>query len=336
MATTKTLTEIELHDAPPIPGLRFIAFDMDRDVGGLVEVMVESNLADGVDYLPNAESHRVDLEHTPNLEPARDIILAAIDDRVVGAAQHSIRVRGDTAVHHVDGWVRPAERRRGIGRALLHWTEARARATAATWRGPESHAVTIWPDEDQAGLVALVESEGYGSIRYGFMMLRPLAEPILDAPLPEGLEIRPVRAEDHRRIWDADVEAFEDHWKAAVRTDEDYEGWYASPELDTTLWRVAWDGDEVAGSVMTFVFREENERLGVKRAWLEHVSVRRPWRRRGLAAALITDTLRGLRERGLDEAALGVDAENISGALRLYESLGFRRHRMGICYAKAL
>ena len=333
---TNIATEIELADAPPIPGLRFIAFDMDRDIGRLVDLMVEANLADGVDYLPSAESHRIDLEHTPNFEPARDIILATIGDRVVGASQHGIRVRGEDTVHHLDGWVRPAERRRGIGRALLHWAEARARETARTWTGPASHAATAWPDEDQAGLIALLQSEGYGIIRYGFMMLRPLAEPIPDAPLPAGLEIRPVRAEDHRRIWDADVEASADHWKSAVRTEEDFEGWYADPNIDTSLWRVAWDGDEVAGSVMTFVFREENERLGVQRAWLEHVSVRRPWRRRGLAAALIADTLRGLRERGLDEAALGVDAENISGALRLYESLGFHRHRTGICYSKKL
>ena len=334
--TTNIATEIQLPDAPPIPGLQFSAFEMDRDIGRLVEVMVEANLADGVDYLPNAASHRIDLEHTPNFESARDIVLASVGNRVVGAAQHSIRVRSGTAVHHLDGWVRPAERRQGIGRALLHWTEGRARQTAATWPGPESHAVSVWPDEEQPGLIALVESEGYGIVRYGFMMLRPLAEPIAEAPLPDGLEVRPVRAEDHRRIWDADVEAFEDHWKPAVRTEEDFEGWYATPDIDTTLWRVAWDGDEVAGSVMTFVFREENEQLGVRRAWLEHVSVRRPWRRRGLATALITDTLRALRDRGLDEAALGLDAENISGALRVYESVGFRRHRMGICYAKAL
>jgi ribosomal protein S18 acetylase RimI-like enzyme len=87
---------------------------------------------------------------------------------------------------------------------------------------------------------------------------------------------------------------------------------------------------------MSFVFRDENERLGVRRGWLEHVSVRRPWRRRGLAAALIADSLRGLRERALDEAALGVDAENPTGALRLYESLGFYRYRTGISYRKAL
>jgi mycothiol synthase len=333
---TNVTPEIELADAPSIPGLRFTAFAMDRDIERLVDVMRESNLADGIDFIPNAESHRVDLEHTPNFDPARDIIIGTIGDRVVAAAQHAIRGRAGTAVHHLDGWVRPAERRRGIGRALLHWAEARAQETAGAWPGPESHAAWVWPDEEQAGLIALLDSEGYAIIRHGLLMLRALDEPIPDAPLPPGLEVRPVRAEDHRRIWDADVEAFKDHWMTADRTEEDYEGWYAEPDLDTSLWRVAWDGDEVAGSVMSFVFAEENEQLGVQRGWLEHVSVRRPWRRRGLAGALIADSLRGLRERGLTEAALGLDASNLSGALRLYESVGFRRYRAAICYAKEL
>lgn len=323
-------------DAPPIAGLRFRPFDIDRDLDGLVELIGVSNLADGVDYVPTAGSLRVELEHQPDFDPARDVVLAELRGEVAGAAWHSARRRGELVVHYLDGWVRPIHRRLGIGRALLHWSESRARQAASAWPESLAHAVGVWPDEQQVGAIALFESEGYRIVRYGFMMLRRLSEPIPDAPLPDGLEIRPVRPEDHRRIWDADVEAFRDHWEAALRTDEDYDGWFAEPELDTSLWRVAWDGEEVAGSVMSFVFRDENERLGVRRGWLEHVSVRRPWRRRGLAAAIIADSLRGLRERALDEAALGVDAENPTGALRLYESLGFYRYRTGISYRKAL
>jgi mycothiol synthase len=87
--------------------------------------------------------------------------------------------------------------------------------------------------------------------------------------------------------------------------------------------------------VMTFVWPHENQALGLSRGWLEHISVRRPWRKRGLASALIVDSLRALREAGLAEAALGVDAENVSGALRVYEAIGFRRARTGVSYRKA-
>jgi len=148
--------------------------------------------------------------------------------------------------------------------------------------------------------------------------------------LPDGLEVRPVRSGDYRTIWDADVEAFRDHFEASVRTEADYVQWITSPTLDTSLWQVAWDGDEVAGSVITSINAEENEKLGLKIAWLDHISVRRPWRKRGVASALIASTLHILRERGMEVAALGVDAENPTGALRVYEAMGFARHKTGI------
>lgn len=311
-------------------------FEKDRDLVAVVDLIAEANVADQDDYVPSVEEFRNELDHQSDFDAARDMVVAEIDGDLVGGTQHTIRVRAGSVHHELTCWIRPAHRRRGIGRTLLHWAEGRSRETAAAWTGPEPHVYNSWVSEAQPGAIALLESEGYERVRYGFMMVRSLAEPIPDAALPDGLEVRPVVEADHRRIWDADVEAFRDHWEPADRTEEDYVGWFSTPSIDTSLWRVAWEGNEVAGSVLNSIYREENEKLGVQRGWLEHISVRRPWRRRGLAGALIAESLRELRARGLDEAALGVDAENLSGALRLYESLGFRRHRMGISFRKQL
>jgi mycothiol synthase len=326
---------VQLRDAPAIVGLVFRPFDPARDYPALVELIRTAHLEDGIDYLPTIENLRVDFEHTPEFDPRRDVLLAEVDGQLVAAALTDVRTRDGIGVHQLEGWVRPASRRRGLGRALLHWTERRAEEVARVDGRDGERALAAWPDETQAGAVALYESEGYRIVRYGFLMIRDLAEPIRDLPLPAGLEIRPVRPADHRAIWDADVEAFRDHWGRAERTEMDFERWFASPELDTERWQVAWDGDEVAGSVMTFVYPTENEVLGFARGWLEHISVRRPWRRRGLASALIARSLHDLRERGLSEAALGVDAENTSGALRVYEAIGFRRVRTDVGYRKA-
>jgi mycothiol synthase len=328
--------EVQLPDPPPVPGLRFRSFDIDRDVAPLTDLILEANLADQDDYLPSVDDLRNELEHMAAFDPARDMLLAEVDGGLVAGTMRTLRVRAGVVHHQLEAWVRPNYRRRGIGRAMLHWTESRSREAAAEWSGSEPHATSTWVGETQAGAVALFESEGYERVRYGFMMVRNLADPIPDAALPVGLEVRPVVEADHRRIWDADTEAFKDHWDAGERTEEDFVGWFSTPGIDTSMWRVAWDGDEVAGAVMNFVFAEENERLGVRRGWLEHISTRRPWRRRGVAAALIADSLRELRARGLDEAALGVDSENLSGALRLYESLGFRRFKTGIAFRKPL
>jgi ribosomal protein S18 acetylase RimI-like enzyme len=158
-------------------------------------------------------------------------------------------------------------------------------------------------------------------------MRRDLRDPIPEAPLPDGLEVRPVRPEHHRAIWDADAEAFQDHWDRAVVTDEDFERFYAEPDLDTSMWQVAWDGEEVAGLVINTIFAHENEKSGELVGWLDSVATRRAWRRRGVAGALIARSLQVLRERGMEVAKLGVDTQSQTGALGLYESFGFRPTR---------
>jgi mycothiol synthase len=327
---------VTLDDAPPITGLTYRAFDIDRDLPALAELITAAGRADQEDYAPSVPDLRNDLLHHAAFEPSRDVLVAEIDGQLVGGAMRTERVRAGVVQHQLEGWVTPDHRRRGIGRSLLHWNEAGGRSAAARRPQDQPHAFSSWVTDQSPGAIALFEAEGYERVRYGFMMVRPLDEPIPDASLPEGLEVRPVVEADHRRIWDADTEAFRDHWEAAERTEEDYLGWFSMPNIDTSLWRVAWTGDEVAGSVMSFIFPDENEKLGIRRGWLEHISVRRPWRRHGLAGALIADSLRVLRDRGIDDAALGVDAENVSGALRLYERFGFRRYRTAISFRKPL
>ena len=89
----------------------------------------------------------------------------------------------------------------------------------------------------------------------------------------------------------------------------------------------SWPGPATRspGVVQNWIWPEENERLGVKRGWLEHISVRRPWRRRGLARAITAASLVRLRDAGLRTRCSGVDSENPNGALGLYEGLGFEK-----------
>jgi GNAT superfamily N-acetyltransferase len=94
------------------------------------------------------------------------------------------------------------------------------------------------------------------------------------------------------------------------------------------LYQVAFARDEqgqeqVAGMVLNFVPEEENRVFNLKRGWCDPIAVRRQWRRRGVARGLILRSLRLFADMGLTEAALGVDTENISGALHVYESCGF-------------
>jgi ribosomal protein S18 acetylase RimI-like enzyme len=126
-----------------------------------------------------------------------------------------------------------------------------------------------------------------------------------------------------RAVLLADDEAFRDHWEPRDFTEASMRSEMESKELRLDLWVVAWDGDEVVGSVQSWIWPEENEALGVERGWLDSISVRRPWRRRGVARAMTAEALRRLKAAGMEDAMLGVDAENPTGALGLYEGLGF-------------
>jgi mycothiol synthase len=327
-------------DIPGLPaGVRARPLDLASDAPALAAFMGSVNLADGHDSVLTPEEVVIDWRQSPGFDPRRDAVILEDDGGFVAHVNVDAQVRAGKVVHWIEGSVRQDRRREGIGRALLAWAERHSAslvARGATLGLELPHVLGFGALESIPAAVAFAASTDYSPIRYGFQMRRPLDVPIPDAELPAGIELRAVREEDHRPIWDADVEAFLDHWEPRERDDGDFEATFAYPDLDTSLWRVAWDGDEVAGSVMNAIFTEENAKIGIKLGWLEHVSVRKPWRGRGIAKALIVSSLHALGERGMAVAVLGVDAENPTGALALYEGLGFRRHETWVAYRKPL
>ena len=164
---------------------------------------------------------------------------------------------------------------------------------------------------------------GFKPVTYVATMVRPDLENIPDVPLPDGLEIRPVQESHLRAIWEADVEAFRDHWGFSEQYEDTWDRFLTFPHRDESLWKVAWHGDEVIGQVRSFINDDANRELGRMRGWTEDISTRRDWRKRGVARALICESLRELHTRGMTEAALGVHTENPTGAFQIYESLGY-------------
>jgi len=207
---------------------------------------------------------------------------------------------------------------------MLRHNEDRLHQIAADHPTDEARFFQSWAADTEKSTSALLESQGYSPIRYEFDLVRDLRDPIPMIQLPVGLEIRPVREEHIRPVIQAADEAFKDHWGYRPIHEEEIEGWKASPDFRPELWKVAWDGDQIAGSVQNFYRQSENEEYKRKRGYTEGISTRRPWRKRGLASALIAESMRMFAEMGMTETAHGVDAENTSGALKLYKQLGYK------------
>lgn len=336
--TTRIDTELALEGAPDIPGLRFrrLRADDDREYAQIAEMVGAGNAADSVPWRPTANHLRDEMAASVGLDVATDVVVGEVRDRVIAIGEVERVLRDGIAVYHTWGQVHPEFRRSGLGRTILEANIRRAEARARLEPAEQPVELGAFVDEGETGHRALMAEFGFEPIRWFFLMRRDLAEPIPSAALPAGLELRPVRPEHHRAIFDAEVEAFLDHWGHREKTDNDFELTHKTEELDTSLWVVAWDGDEIAGVVQNWIWPTENAQLGVERGWLEHISVRRPWRRRGLARAITAESLRRLRDRGLTDAMLGVDADNPNGALGLYEGLGFTVDQRSTAYRRGL
>lgn len=323
---------------PGVPGLRIRHYRGEDDLPAMHRVREAAAIGNGLEEVTSFEQFSLSYRTLVNCDPDRDILLAEIDGALVAYARVFWQdlVDGGRAYENF-GFVDPKWRRRGIGTALHRRNEARIREIAAGHPGIAPKWLASERQHLDDGASALLERDGYAAVRWFHDMVVTSLDAIEAPPLPAGLEVRPVTRDQYRPIWEAAAEAFRDHWGEQEWSEEDWRRFEADPDnADPAFWRIAWDGDEVAGVVTTIVPVEENERHARRRVYVSGVSVRRPWRRRGLARALLASSLVAAREAGFTSASLGVDADSPTGATALYTSLGFRPERSFVAYRKAL
>ena len=332
--------EIIIANPPDIPGLSFRHFRGASDYPHMATIIAASAEADKLARADTAESIANAFNHLLNCDPYQDMIFAEVNGEVVGYSRGWwLTEYDDTHLYGLIGFVTPVWRRKGIGRAMLHWIEDRLREIA---KGHPSGAPKFFhalAAQHQTGLSVMLEREGYEPVRYVLEMLRPTLDNIPDFPLPTGIEVRPVLPEHYRLIWEADIEAIRDTWGLEIQTEETYQAWLHNKIIfQPHLWQVAWDIDtnQVAGQVRAFIDQAENEKYNRRRGYTEFISVGSQWRKRGIARALIALSLRRQREEGMTESALSVDSQNASGASRVYEDCGFHVVRRDTFYRKPL
>ncbi len=296
--------------------------------------------ADKVERVTTAEDIANSYAHLTNCDPYQDMIFGEVNGEVIGYSRGWwFDEENGPRLYGFVGFLAPAWRRKGIGRIMLDWVENRLRAVATGHPAEQAKFFQAFVSQDEVGLAAMLEKDGYQPVRYAWDMLRPSLDDIPDFPLPEGVEVRPVLPEHYRSIWDASTEDFRDHWGFSQPTEDDYQAWLNDRVVfHPQLWQIAWDvaTNQVAGQVRTFINHAENEKYGRKRGYTEFISVQRGWRKRGLARALIALSLLEQKHQGMTESALGVDSENISGATRVYEDCGFRVTKQSTIYRKSL
>ena len=326
--------------AAGVPGLVLRPYRGEADVADLVRVTNAALEADGIPERRTEADVAVDLRHpTPAFDATTDLVVAELDGAVVGHGRADwVDMTDGAREYRTGGEVHPEYRRRGIGRAIMRTNLARLREIDAVRPTASPRVFGLWTNERSAGAAALARAEGFEPVRWFFEMERPgIDRDLPQIPdLPDGLEIRAVEEDQMWQFWNADVEAFQDHWGGFDASEENFRGWLERPTFRRELIVAAWAGDEIAAGVVNTIYTGENEQLGMRRGWLDSVFTRREWRRRGVARALIARSLHLLAAEGMDTAMLGVDADNPSGALGLYESFGFRVVERGSAWHRPL
>ena len=262
-------------------------------------------------------------------DPATDSrLVTTADGTVVAAGLVPAPPEGGFRVDMFGG-VHPDWRGRGVGRELLTWQLARTGelhgelAPGAHW---EAETGAMFDDQ-----VAhrMFERFGFAPVRYFSEMVADTG-PTATVALPDGLRCEAYRPEFERALYDAHMEAFADHWGFQRR---EFDAWVLittrSRGFRAHLSRVAFDGDAIAGYVLGYADNSPD------RVYIGQVGTRRPWRRRGLAGAMLDEVMVAAHADGLKFAGLGVDAANPTGAVGVYERVGFRVESRFVAFRKA-
>ncbi|MHB8596126.1 MAG: GNAT family N-acetyltransferase [Ktedonobacteraceae bacterium] len=218
----------------------------------------------------------------------------------------------------------------GIQAYLLHRMEDFVRQCASTIPEGTRIAMEAWIGDANLLMRGLFEQHGFSIVRSTWRMEIEMEQTPPEPLLPQGILIRPfVPGQDERATFAANDEAFRDHWGHVPGNYNEWLRWAIEREdFDPTLYFLACDNDQIAGVSLCL----QKPAPG----WVDDLSVRRPWRHRGVGMALLQHTFREFYLRGIYNVALDVDSQNLTGATRLYQRAGMHIARRYNTYEKEI
>ncbi|HEY0602328.1 MAG TPA: GNAT family N-acetyltransferase [Herpetosiphonaceae bacterium] len=306
------------------------------DLPAIVALIDACEAVDQLDRSTSVEELRGEVE-APSVDPRRDLRLWHDQTgRLVGWGQLAIPEHGAT----IDGrfWMRihPQARDDTLEPEILAWAEARVREVGQERQ--QSAQLLTGARSDQTDRLALLSEHGFAPVRYFFTMRRSLETPIEPPQVPPGFTIRPFQPGPDDDQWiELGNLAFRDHWNHHDATSEDLQHELAAPHFRPDLYQLAIAPDgSFAAYCQCEIMQEQNERLGRAEGFVLGLGTHPGFRKLGLGRALLLNGLHQLKAAGMNSALISVDAENASGALRLYESVGFQTFETWIMLHKPL
>jgi mycothiol synthase len=317
----------------PYVALRSFTWD---DLPAVVDLISRSEAVDQVERGTSDEETRTWWGSPPG-DPQRDAFLAVVAGEPVGYGRVVLSEGEEFSRFEAYGTVAPRRRGQGIGMKILAECERRAVArigeAAATTVYLQAHA-----DRSQQDVAELYACFGLKPVRYFFQMVYDGAEMRTGPAYPPGYGVRNfVWDQDEETMWRVTNAAFQDHWGYTEDLLEEWLHWFDGDYFDPTLAFLGLDpAGRPVGLCLCTIYPERNERLGREQGVVDVLGVLREHRGKGLGRALLLQGMRALQCRGCTHLTLGVDSESPTGAVRLYESVGFREWRTRVAFRKVL
>jgi len=265
---------------------------------------------------------------SPGFNPATDTcVLFAPTGQLVAF----IRIDHHDHAHIYFDWhIHPAYRDQDLGSYLVHLAEKRAQEHIAL-ADPDVRVVLLSIADNRDDMARqLFEQNGFHLVRHYWRMAIAMQEIPAEPQWPTGITVRTMTPGMERAVFEADDAAFRDHWGYIPDKYDEWLYWMTGREgFDPSLWFLAMNGEQIAGISLCNIEPTTS-------AWVQTLGVLRPWRRQGLALALLQHSFRAFYERGLHTVYLVVDAQSLTGATRLYERAGMHIVRQNDRYEKEL
>lgn len=298
-----------------------------HEIPEVVDLVNRGHAVDGPTIRIEVEEFRQELNSSLTVME-RDVRVSRDESGRIRGIVWTLHLPSDTGLQrcYVEGCVDPESRGRGHGRTLLDWGTNHAHELLATSRPDSLRVIRVSRSVDNQSAARLHDRFGFAPVRWFDDLKRSLVE-VPDLVMPAGIVVEPW-PENSLDVLPVKNQAFADHWGSSPTTPEGWHelvhGFGGRPDLSSVA-RDAANG-EIVGFLLTHRYPADDSVNEQRQAWIDKLGTLASHRGRGIASALLMDALHRYRDHDLTHAMIGVDADNPTGAHRLYRSLGFAPH----------
>jgi len=283
---------------------------------------------------PTSIEEKKNAWETPGLDVSRDTHLVFTEDDILAGLLEFWDISEPHVQPTIHLHVHPEYAPDLVGNYLLSWADQRARQVLDIAPPGEKVVLLITADGQDTKKQQILQTNGYVKERIFWRMLIEIDSLPSIKELPEGFSVRNhIVGQDDRAMYETMESAFADHWRHVPITYDQWAHWnLEEDEFNPDLWFFATQAEAIVGGLMAWpTFNDETDT-----GWISDLGVLKEWRGRGIGESLLAHAFRAFYEKGIKKAALLVDTDSQTGALRLYERVGMKPISTQFVYEKVV